>query len=67
MCEAHHVTPWAEGGQTAICTCCLLCAARHRHIHNTGWEILFHPGHVEFIPPAIIDPARTPLRNPLRC
>jgi hypothetical protein len=24
-------------------------------------------GHVEFIPPAIIDPTRTPLHDPLRC
>jgi hypothetical protein len=25
------------------------------------------PGHVEFIPATIIDPTRSPLRNPLRC
>ncbi len=35
----------------------------HRHVHHTGWDILIHHGHVEFIPPAIIDPTRTPLRR----
>ncbi|HEX4100209.1 MAG: hypothetical protein WA731_15775 [Pseudonocardiaceae bacterium] len=45
----------------------LLCDAHHRHVHHTGWEILIHPGHVEFIPPTIVDPTRTPLHNPLRC
>jgi hypothetical protein len=42
--------------------CVLLCEAHHRHVHHTGWEILIHLGHVEFIPPTIIDPTRTPLR-----
>jgi hypothetical protein len=33
-----------------------LCEAHHRHVHHTGWEILINHGHVEFIPPTIIDP-----------
>ncbi len=49
-----------------LVNCVLLCEAHHRHVHHTGWEILIHPGHVEFIPPTIIDPTRTPLHNPLR-
>ncbi|MGC1732364.1 MAG: DUF222 domain-containing protein [Pseudonocardiaceae bacterium] len=44
-----------------------MCQAHHRHVHHTCWEILIHHGHVEFTPPTIIDPARTPLHNPLRC
>jgi hypothetical protein len=67
MCQAHHCQHWADGGDTSIENCVLLCETHHRHVHHTGWEILIHPGYIDFIPPAIIDPARTPLRNPLRC
>jgi 5-methylcytosine-specific restriction protein A len=67
LCHAHHVQEWHHDGHTEVNNCVLLCEAHHRHVHHTGWEILIHHGHVEFIPPAIINPTRTPLRNPLRC
>lgn len=67
MCQAHHCQHWADGGATSLENCVLLCETHHRHVHHTGWEILIHPGYIDFIPPAIIDPARKPLRNPLRC
>ncbi|PZS38888.1 MAG: HNH endonuclease [Pseudonocardiales bacterium] len=67
MCQAHHRRNWVDGGETSVENCVLLCEAHHRHVHHTGWDILIHHGHVEFIPPAIIDPTRTPLHNPLRC
>ncbi|MGH3830924.1 MAG: DUF222 domain-containing protein [Pseudonocardiaceae bacterium] len=67
MCQAHHCRHWADGGDTTIENCVLLCETHHRHVHCTGWEILIHPNYVEFIPPVILDPARRPLRNPLRC
>jgi hypothetical protein len=67
MCQAHHCRHWVDGGVTSVGNCVLLCETHHRHVHHTGWEILIHPGYVDFIPPAIIDPARKPLRNPLRC
>ncbi|MGH3884622.1 MAG: DUF222 domain-containing protein [Pseudonocardiaceae bacterium] len=67
MCQAHHCRHWIDDGDTSVGNCVLLCETHHRHVHCTGWEILIRPGWVEFIPPAVIDPARTPLRNPLRC
>ena len=67
MCQAHHCRHWADGGDTSAANCVLLCETHHRHVHHTGWEILIHPHHIDFIPPAIIDPTRRPLRNPLRC
>jgi Domain of unknown function (DUF222) len=67
MCQAHHCRHWVDGGDTSMENCVLLCETHHRHVHHTGWEILIHSDHVDFIPPAVIDPARTPLRNPLRC
>jgi hypothetical protein len=66
-CQAHHCRHWIDNGKTSVDNCVLLCEVHHRHVHHTGWEILIHHGHVEFIPPTIIDPTRTPLHNPLRC
>ena len=66
-CDAHHVRHWVDGGETSLGSCVLLCPTHHRHVHGTGWEIIVRPGHVEFIPPAILDPLRKPLRDLLRC
>ena len=67
LCQAHHCRHWVDGGGTSVDNCVLLCETHHRHVHGTGWEILIHPDRVEFTPPAVIDPDRTPLHNPLRC
>jgi len=67
LCQSYHAQHWADGGATSIDNCVLLCETHHRHVHQTGWEILIRPGYVEFIPPVIIDPDRRPLHNPLRC
>jgi Domain of unknown function (DUF222) len=67
LCQTHHCRHWVDGGETSVDNCVLLCKTHHRHVHCTGWEIFIHPGYVEFIPPAILDPDRRPLRNPLRC
>jgi hypothetical protein len=38
--EAHHITPWAEGGETNIADGILLCRFHHMLLHNNGWRIV---------------------------
>ncbi|MDQ5855280.1 MAG: HNH endonuclease, partial [Actinomycetota bacterium] len=66
LCDAHHARHWIDGGKTAVHNCCLLCPMHHQQVHHQGWDITIHGGRVEFRPPAIIDPGRRPLTNPLR-
>ena len=35
-CDAHHVTHWADGGDTALANLVLLCRRHHRLIHQPG-------------------------------
>ncbi|SFO96671.1 HNH endonuclease [Amycolatopsis arida] len=48
----HHLRPWAHGGTTDIDNLVLLCAAHHRVIHHTRWEVRIDPSspHPEFLP-----------------
>jgi len=63
-CQAHHNIHWADGGETSLQNCCLLCAFHHRVVHHHGWEIAFAAdGRPEFIPPPWVDPERKPRRN----
>ena len=69
--DAHHITPWSEGGTTSLDNCVLLCRMHHTMIHHTGihhtgWQIVIgHDRHPWFIPPTDPDhPNRT--RQPLR-
>ena len=59
----HHVVPWARGGGTDLTNLVLLCQTHHRIVHHSEWEIRFRDGIPEFLPPAWLDPARTPRRN----
>lgn len=66
-CHAHHIRSWLDGGDTALHNMCLLCEYHHTIVHRQGWQIrLDARGHPEFIPPATINPARQPFRDPLR-
>jgi uncharacterized protein DUF222 len=66
LCDGHHAAHWADGGVTSVGNCCLLCPRHHQQVHLQGWDVTIHSGRVEFRPPAIIDPDRRPMTNPLR-
>ncbi|MEL4318931.1 DUF222 domain-containing protein [Leifsonia sp. YIM 134122] len=59
--EAHHITWWdRDTGPTDLDNGVLLCRTDHQRIHHDGWTITSNNGNVWFIPPARIDPTRTP-------
>lgn len=64
-CECHHIVPWERGGATALSNLAMLCRTHHRQIHSTQWTCRIRDGLPEFIPPAWIDPHRTPRRRAL--
>jgi len=63
--KAHHLRWWArDAGPTDLSNGVLLCEACHHRIHDNGWDIRIEGtgtrARVLFIPPADVDPARTP-------
>ena len=54
---------WQDGGETALHNCVMLCRAHHRLMHFSDWIVRIRDGLPEFIPPAWIDPQRTPRRK----
>jgi hypothetical protein len=39
--DAHHVKHWADGGETSLDNCLLLCRHHHRLVHEGRWTIGF--------------------------
>lgn len=37
--DAHHVVHWADGGETSLSNCLLLCRHHHRLVHEGGWQV----------------------------
>lgn len=64
-CIAHHAKRrWADGGTTDLDEGVLMCPFHHHVLHDDGWHVQFTPdGIPELIPPASIDPTRTPRRH----
>jgi hypothetical protein len=62
-CQAHHFREWQAGGLTSIDNMGLVCVFHHREFQNKGWQGEIINGIPHWIPPAAIDPTRTPRRN----
>ncbi len=62
-CQRHHIISWADGGTTDLDNLTLVCGYHHREFERAGWNCQMSRGHARWIPPAWIDPARTPRRN----
>jgi len=51
-CDAHHVRHWADGGETSLANCLLLCRYHHRLVHEEGWTVeWWGPGRPAFRSP----------------
>jgi hypothetical protein len=37
--DAHHVRHWADGGETSLSNCLLLCTHHHTLVHERGWRV----------------------------
>jgi hypothetical protein len=37
--DAHHVKHWADGGETSLSNCLLLCRFHHRLVHEGAWRV----------------------------
>ena len=63
FCEAHHITPWSQGGQTNLDNGVLLCSYHHHYIHTGTWQIDIIDNVPWLIPPLWVDNQQRPLRN----
>nr|WP_239550003.1 HNH endonuclease signature motif containing protein [Mycolicibacterium mucogenicum] len=60
--HAHHIIHWTHHGETSLANGCLLCPACHANIHHDGWDVVMGlDKHPWLIPPATVDPHRTPI------
>ncbi|MEU0542154.1 DUF222 domain-containing protein [Nocardia sp. NPDC005978] len=67
----HHITEWADGGETDIENLTFACDACHAQVNTgpNGWKTIVmppdseNPGKTGWIPPPHIDPARRPRVN----
>ena len=60
-CDAHHIQWWErDRGKTDIDNGVMLCRSCHTRMHHSGWGITATRAEVFFIPPASVDPTRTP-------
>jgi hypothetical protein len=57
-CDAHHVVPWSESGDTDVCNGVLLCPAHHRELHASDFELRMVDGVPYLRAPARLDATR---------
>ncbi|MEV8374230.1 DUF222 domain-containing protein [Kribbella sp. NPDC056861] len=51
-CDAHHITSWAEGGDTSLTNMVLLCRVDHTSLHQGHWTVAIEDDQVKVTPPA---------------
>ncbi len=62
--QAHHFKEWnRDAGPTSIANMGLVCGYHHRNFAAAGWRGVMTDGVPHWVPPATIDPTRTPRRN----
>lgn len=61
-CEVAHIEPWAHGGPTDLRNAMLLCPYHHRRFDLDGWTLQIRGSTRWLVPPASVDPSRTPRR-----
>ncbi len=49
--DAHHITPWAQGGTTNLNNLITLCTTHHRQLHDGHYSIRTNGEHFEFVEP----------------
>jgi len=50
--EGHHIKHWADGGETSLSNCILLCRHHHALVHEGGWRVDWGgPGRAVFFDP----------------
>ena len=63
MCQAHHITPYSEGGATSLDNLIMVCWNCHHRIHHHNWQIHEHSdGSHSLHPPD--DPVTQPRYGP---
>ena len=70
-CDAHHIVPWQQEGETALHNLCLLCKHHHNLLEpdpkrapDLQWVIrIAKDGVPEVIPPRFVDKHRRPRRH----
>jgi hypothetical protein len=63
--EAHHVYDWRKTKRTRVDEGAPVCGGNHRSFEQMGWTSTMINGRPHWIPPAWVDPTRTPRRNQL--
>lgn len=62
-CDAHHIIPWQDGGDTSVANGVLLCSLHHHLVHRGQWAIEVREGVPWFIPSFWLDPTLRARRN----
>jgi hypothetical protein len=62
--DAHHVRHWADGGETSLANCLLLCSHHHRLVHEGGWQVRWWGSTPVFVDPRGVEHCDAARRQP---